>query len=328
MGYLETHLPNRPYIRKVVDWIKNRRLKGYYTDAEAHVENCGGKLIYMADGRMRHGGLSDRICGIVSAYNYAKKNGLIFKIHFVTPYFLQDILIPNEYDWIIFKEDISYNRNDAIPVYISHRIDYEDVKECFTKRLHKYHRRQIHLYTNARFFKKGEFSSLFSELFKPVPVLKTMIEANLDRIPKHYVSLTFRFQQLLGDFREDGFPTLETEEKKEQLIAQCLKCVDYVKRKTNKAVLITSDSITFLERVENLENVYIIPGTIRHMEYTHGNADISVDMKSYVDFYMLANAEIIYLCNIPPLYQSGFPETASRVYNKLYKEITKKDLDI
>ena len=325
MGYLETHIPNKPFIRKVIDKIKNRRLYGFYTDAAAKI-GVGRELVFMADGRMRHGGLSDRLCGIVSTYNYAKQNNLKFRIYFVRPYRLQDILLPATSDWTIDEKELSYNVEEAIPIYISHQLKYKDVEKYFHNKLLKHHGQQIHLYTNARYFKEGDFAGLFAELFKPAPMLQAMIDENMNRIPKGYVSLTFRFQQLLGDFKEDGFPTLETEEKKEQLMEKCLKCVEYVKKKTDRSVLITSDSKTFLARAEAKENVYTIPGTIRHMEYTQGKADIAVDMKSYVDFYMLANADTIYLCNIRPLYHSGFPKTASRVYNKPYVEILEKDI--
>lgn len=324
MGYLETHIPNKPFIRKVIDMIKNRRLYGFYTGAAAK-KGVGHELVYMADGRMRHGGLSDRLCGIVSAYNYAKQNNLKFRIFFVNPYRLQDILLPATFNWIIDEKELSYNVEEAMPIYISHQSKYKDAEKYFHDKLYKYHDKQIHLYTNARFYKEGEFSNLFAELFKPSPMLQAMIDENNNRIPKGYVSLTFRFQQLLGDFREDGFPTLETEEKKERLIKKCLKCVEYVKKETGRSLLITSDSKTFLARAEKMGNVFIIPGMIRHMEYSRGETDIAVDMKSYVDFYMLANAEAIFLCNISPLYHSGFPQTASRVLNKPYVEISESD---
>lgn len=325
MGYLETHIPNRPFIRKVIDKIKNNRLNRFYSEV-APQKGVGHELVFMADGRMRHGGLSDRLCGIVSAFNYAKKNNLKFKIFFVSPYRLQDILQTADYDWTVDERELSYNIKEAQPVYISHQLKYTDVAKYYHDKLYKLHDKQIHLYTNAKFFKDGEFSALFAELFKPVPMLHNMIEENLSRIPEGYVSLTFRFQQLLGDFKEDGFPTLNSEEKKEQLIGKCLKCVDYLRKETNRVVLVTSDSKTFLARAEEKDGVYTIPGSIRHMEYTQGKADITVDMKSFVDFYMLAKASTIYLCNINPLYHSGFPETASRVYNKPYIEITEKDM--
>ena len=275
-------------------------------------------LIFMADGRMHHGGLTDRLCGMISAYRYSKIHGLIFKINFVNPYHLTDIFQPSHYDWRISPEELSYNSKDAKPVYLSvYSIDYKNVNNYFNSVLSKIKRRQIHLYTNARCFKKEEFPKLFFELFKPVPSLQRMIITQQKSLPLHYVSLTFRFQQLLGDFREDGFPILKTEEERTKLIERCKKSVEKLYNKTNKQILVTSDSSTFLEAVTRLDYVHIVKGTIRHMDFSkEKDVSIAVDMKSYVDFFMLANADRLYVCVIEPLYHTGFPLAASFLYNK------------
>lgn len=322
MGYLETHIPNKPWIRRIIDKIKERRLYHYYTLSEPKLHISEKTLIFMADGRMRHGGLADRLCGIVSAYNYSKKNGYRFKIHFVSPYRLDKILVPNTYRWQIKKEDISYNSGEARPVYVSYLCDYADSEQYFKEKIENKQANQIHLYTNARYFYTKEFSALFNELFKPSAALQSMIDENKKRIPQRYVSLTFRFQQLLGDFKEDGFPILKSEKEKTELIEKCLKCLKKLRNEKGMPVLVTSDSVTFLHEAEQMEDIYTIPGVIRHMEYTQGQVDLSVDLKSYVDFFMLAHADAIYLCNITPLYKSGFPKAASYVYGKPYIELT------
>ena len=111
------------------------------------------------------------MCGIVSAYNYAKQNNLRFKIYFVCPFRLQDILLPASFNWIVDEDELSHNIDEAVPVYISHQLKYTDVAKYYHDKLYKLHDKQIHLYTNAKFFKDGEFSVLFAELFKPVPML-------------------------------------------------------------------------------------------------------------------------------------------------------------
>ena len=136
------------------------------------------------------------------------------------------------------------------------------------------------------------------------------------------MSLTFRFQQLLGDFKEDGFPTLESQEEKNALINKCLKCIEDLHRETNSTILVTSESQTFLVKANEFDFVYIIPGSIRHMDYNHDKSvNISVDMKSFVDFYLLANADKLYCCCYKPLYGSGFPLTASFVNNREFVRI-------
>ena len=164
---------------------------------------------------------------------------------------------------------------------------------------------------------KEEFPQLFGELFQPVNKLRELIEKNLEMLPKGYVSITYRFQQLLGDFKEDGYRVIIDKNEKETLIDNCLSVLDKLFEKYQKRILVTSDSSIFLKKASEKNFVYTIPGQIRHMDFTDGvKADILIDMKSYVDFYMLANADCIYRCVSSPLYGTSFPETASYVYNK------------
>ena len=80
-----------------------------------------------------------------------------------------------------------------------------------------------------------------------------------------YVSLTFRFRQLLGYFKE-GEETLP-EAQREPYIARCLKCIEkHHDRYPGKKILVTSDSSTFLTRVVKDERIseytYLIPGKV------------------------------------------------------------------
>lgn len=322
MGYLETHIPNKPWIRRIVDCIKEMRLYHYYAKAKEPANNQERIIIYMADGRMKHGGLADRLCGMISAYNYSKKNGYQFKIHYINPFNIKEIFVPNTYNWQIMEDDISYNSKDSRPVYVSCLSKYHEAERYFNNKIGAKVYKQIHLYTNARYFYKKEFSEFFNELFRPSYLLKSVLKENEQRLPEHYISLTFRFQQLLGDFKEDGFPTLKSEKEKQMLINKCMKCLIKLRNEQNLPVLVTSDSVTFLREAEKLENIYTIPGSFKHMEYVTGLVDISEIIKSYVDFFMLAKADTIYLCNLLPLYKSRFAETASFVYNKPYIILT------
>ena len=71
--------------------------------------NKSKMVICMLDGRALHGGLSDRLMGIISTYKVCKLLNLDFRIHFVKPFFLNDYLVPNKIDWKISYEEISYN---------------------------------------------------------------------------------------------------------------------------------------------------------------------------------------------------------------------------
>ena len=318
---------DRPLLRKSIDYFKTYKLRKYYNKSNVRADNDTTQLIYMADGKILHGGLSDRLCGILSMYAYAKKYGIGFRILYITPYNLSDILMPNEYDWQIKPNAISYNIKDARPVYLSVYSSHNDrVVKYIDSRLNRLHVKQIHAYTNARYFQKEDVPQLFKELFKPCRLLQEALELHLNNLNHDYVSLTFRFQQLLGDFKEGDFTTLEDEETKEALIQKCLDAVRFLHERVEcKKILVTSDSKTFLERASHLNYVYVVMGNIRHIDFTGGEkVDISVDMKSFIDMLLIANAKAVHLCNIKPLYRSGFPETSSYIYNRPYFEIVEK----
>lgn len=55
--------------------------------------------VYVADGRTAHGGLSDRLKGLISIYEYCKDRNIPLRINFYSPFNLDLFLVPNKYDW-------------------------------------------------------------------------------------------------------------------------------------------------------------------------------------------------------------------------------------
>ena len=134
--------------------------------------------------------------------------------------------------------------------------------------------------------------------------------------------MVFRFQQLLGDSKEDGYKILSPNER-ETLIEKCIQKVEEIHslQHPDKQVLITSDSTTFLERIcQAKEYVHIIPGKVVHMDYTH-NAAYEIYMKSFLDMLLLSDADKIYLLQTEDMYHSGFAKRAALLKNKPYDEI-------
>lgn len=89
----------------------------YYTDDMPHPENVEKIVVCMADGRMHHGGLCDRLKGFISVYFVCKSMGIKYKIYFVSPFRLEDFLCPNKIDWTISKGELCYNSHDAFPLF-------------------------------------------------------------------------------------------------------------------------------------------------------------------------------------------------------------------
>ena len=135
-------------------------------------------IIVMIDGRSIHGGLTDRLRGITTIYQYCKEKGLKFKLNYVYPFKLQDYLAPNSYNWIIEEKDISYNSEQtAVVVLNDYQLDIKLHRFYLDSRIRKNRGKQIHLYTNTYFF-DNKFATSYGDLFVPTEPLQTAIEFN------------------------------------------------------------------------------------------------------------------------------------------------------
>lgn len=286
-------------------------------------------LVSMIDGRIKHGGLSDRLYGIISAFKYCQEHKINFRINWIYPFSLATFLEPNQYDWRINPDDISYNLLVASPKYVSMvYYDIDKMKKYCDKKF-SFQKKQLHLYSNTITFTKEEFQFFFNILFKKSELLNKALCKEMTNIGKEYISITFRFQQLLGDFKEDGFQTLNQNDQR-KLINSCLECIEKLYQKYQKRILVTSDSITFLKEAEShFPYVYIIHGSMVHIDYVLKESPENTEtyLKSFIDLFMLANAEIIFLANFLPLYASGFAKLASWIYGREYHAIN-EDLEI
>ena len=104
--------------------IKLRHLEDGYTGDS---ENCNGyrarrqTLIFMVDGKWMHGGLTDRLRGMASAYKFATEHNLDFKIFHTSPFLLQEILEPNKVNWII-DESILQGQVQLVTIVDKHLV--------------------------------------------------------------------------------------------------------------------------------------------------------------------------------------------------------------
>jgi len=172
---------------------------------------------------------------------------------------------------------------------------------------------------NQKFKTNFVWGNLFNELFKPTPKLEEQLNYHLNRISSNYIACQFRFQSLLGDFKEYDFPTLPLD-KQQSLITACTETLCELQKRHNLPVLVTSDSSGYLSHVSKLENIFIIPGDIVHIDCTHDAAE-NIYMKSFVDFMMLSKADKIYSIVAGQMYPSEFPLYAAKVNNVPFERI-------
>jgi hypothetical protein len=292
----------------------------YYNSTELLPDNYPKTVIYVADGRVLSGGLSDRLRGIVSVYKLCKSLNLEFKINFTSPFNLNKYLLPNIYDWTILPDEICYNKKYSRPCFIWDYGNYPyDIKQqaFWSKYFFRQKYRQIHAYTNM-VTAENEYSILFKELFRPMPELEALID--------HYVGIlggggvfktvAFRFLQLLGDFKEAGEsnPILPDNEKK-ILINKCVNHLEEIYNENDCGkILVTSDSVSFLKEAMRLPFVYVIPGDVRHIDAAD-NADRGADLKVFLDYFVLSRSKKVYLVVEDKMYNSGFSYRAALLNN-------------
>lgn len=294
-----------------------------------------GKPVYIAmvDGSAKHGGMCDRFKGIITLYAYCKKNGFPFRIKYTYPFQLEDYLKPAAYDWRLKDDEYTDNPRHSKILYMR--------KEYLARRLLKHKRttaEQIHFYgnrdsipsINEAYGEEGihfEWGELFRELFMPQPILEERINNIKIELGGAYNAAVFRFQNLLGDFKEYNFQPLEDKKKGEELIEKCL-CAIRELLSTHKGypLLVTSDSITFLKIASQIEGVHIIPGALMHMDSQDLSDDNSLayeaHLKSFVDFYALSEAQKIYRIGSIEMYPSEFPVYAAKIHNIPFESLT------
>lgn len=285
-----------------------RMVRKYYTGR--HMTGIKEGVICFYDGRIYHGGLTDRIRGLLSVYEEARRRGIPFYISWTHPFRLEDYLLPAGKDWRIAPQDISYCREDSFPVIIQ---DLGDGVSTFYLRSALHSRLpQTHVYSNQD-SGRGRYRELFKELFVPSPALKAEVDRHLAVLGKDYVVFAFRFVGLLGDFRDWKRIYLSGDRRSRFLgrVAAELKTL-MAEVPAGRRILITADSDTFLEYIAPADaRIYIVPGNVRHMDLEKAGADVW--MKTFVDQLLIMNASKVTLMRTGEMYNSGFSRFAAEV---------------
>lgn len=279
-------------------------------------------VIYISDNKWVSGGLCDKLRGMISLYVLCKELKLTFKIYCHYPFDLKDYLKPNLYDWELnheIKRDCNCTAVCRMSYY--HYLDSNEKKEQKHDLIKKIKKNknynEIHIYTNAH-FGNPLFHESFKELFKPSTHIQDLI--NQFKINEPYISMSFRFRQLLGDFTDNSGGEILPIEEQNNYISDSLNLIKTYYQKNidkNEKILVTSDSCTFISLVQELSYVIIIPGIIKHSDRPAENFD-----KEFLDFFMISKAEKVYLCKKEKMWYSGFPYYASLVGNKPFEVIS------
>lgn len=301
---------------------EQRLLNTYYTADHSPIKNLKTGIVMMIDGRTMHGGLSDRLRGICSIYYWCKLHRVPFYIHYNYPFSLADYLPIGKYNWSIANDELSYNSQQSSPVLLMLHLLPSKLHKLYLHKLYKSAlHKQLHVYSNTLIYDK-HYSQAFGDLFSLAQPLQLAVAHQLQSIGTPYIAMVLRFQQLLDDFKEGDYEVLSPQAR-EELIHKCLRQIDYIHstQAPNHLVLITSESVTFLQRAAaEFPYVRIISGKVVHMDYTL-DATYDVYLKSFVDMVTLSHAEKIYLLQTGKMYKSGFAYRAAAINNTPYESI-------
>lgn len=313
------------YIRKTINFIRAKKIEKQFYVADKNIDECitnKKEFVFCANGFLAHGGLADRIYGILTTYAICKIKNWKFAIHFNSPYNLEDFLVPNMYDWRIATNDIRYNLNCAKPIlrmggcYL--KPDFDSIKPI---------KKQIHFYSNYKNLdginnKYGTaftWAELFKELFRVSDVLQRDLNAIMEKLPEKYISLQLRVQNAFGDFPDCGSTELSDIEK-ECMLNICEKKINSVTLENKMPILLTSDSQRLIDyfQTKKKDSLCFIPGTVLHTD----NTDFSgydAHKKTFIDLFCLAAGKEIYQIENENIYRSGFSKLAAQITERNVK---------
>lgn len=280
--------------------------------------------VFMIDGKTLHGGMSDRFRGAMSVYSYCKKYNKQFKICWIYPFELKDYLQPTSVDWTVERKDLSFNLRDVSVKFFNTYTGLDGKTNDYHQLLGS-KKKEIHVYSNIS-IEEEMYSEYFRELFMPAPCLQKQLDKCREEIGGKYVSVTFRFIGLLGDFKDDDrWLRHDSGMSVEDYMKKCMECIDKLHvQYPDHRVLVTADSPKFLEVAKQVPYAYVIPGNLTHMDRTR-NDDYLLHLKSFADFYMVSMAEKCFMYHIGDMFRhTRFAKTAALVGGTEFITINEK----
>ncbi|WP_163407767.1 hypothetical protein [Flavobacterium ajazii] len=277
------------------------------------------QIIVCFDGNVPHGGLVDRLKGIISFYEASKLIDSDFKILFNHPFELESFLVPNQIDWRIKKSEIKYTPFSTKIFYLINDFN-SDPLELIKKTKAK----KILIYSNVDYLSKlckgkneEELNSIWKnsylELFKPSSYLLKKI----DELPK-IERLVFhtRFTSLMGDFKDTTKIKLD-ESRKNNLIQKVLGQIKEISNKYPGLIkYVLSDSKTFLNYIKENTEYITLDGVPHHLENNNNNKEYH--LKTFLDFYFIVKSDIVCFVRIDEMYSSSFSKYASIIGNSKF----------
>ncbi|WP_397362231.1 hypothetical protein [Olleya sp. R77988] len=276
------------------------------------------KLIVVCfDGLFPHGGLVDRLKGIVSFYQVAQELGYDFKVLFDNPFDLTMVLEPNQVDWQINRDQLKWHPTKSKFLYLVNNFNTNPLQIIKQSKAQTFY-----VYANIDYAKtmfpnlstlqlESKWRTSFNTLFKKSNLLETKLN-QIELAP--YIAFHSRFTSLMGDFVDTTTKVL-SEEEKTMLLKQLLNCIEKVKAENNLPAYVFSDSVNFIDYIKQHSIIKTVKGNPFHMDNFEGNSNIEGHLKTLIDFFMISKSQKVYFLNIKPMYNSSFSKYAAIIGN-------------
>lgn len=270
-----------------------------------------------------HNGITDRLKAIVGLYYIAKQNNVGFHLIHTAGFDIREYLKPNKVDWSASLSDISvlpWRRRQ-----LEYRPPYTGIPEL--KSGLQYICRRYIGKNNIEMLNVPEWERIWREsfwdLFLPSErILDALSEAGM---PDHYTAVNVRFINSLGFFEQTDYNSPLPEEEKIMLIETVLKKVAACEKESELPIVVSSDSVCFLEAAAERGFRTIDRKGIGHVMFL--NADEDIYFKTFVNFFLLAQADkVISILNLEGfpkncLYKTQYPRYAAIVGDKPFVRI-------
>lgn len=273
------------------------------------------RIIICFDGIFSHGGLVDRLKGIVSFYEVAKRLDYDFYIYFEHPFQLSYFLEPNKVNWEI--DYISYNLFSTKILYLMNNFDINPLEL-----VQKYNSKTILVYSNVDYIEVMNIDNSFEEnreiwrknyheLFKQSLNLEFALrEFKLD----NRIVIHTRFTSLMGDFKDSTSLILDNISKQKLINKLINKINEIAVLHYNTPIYILSDSVFFLNYIKENTKYFVLEGIPKHMDMENNINNYS-HLKTFTDFYFMAKSDSIYLLKFDNMHHSGFSKYAAIIGN-------------
>lgn len=283
------------------------------------------QIIICFDGFSKHGGLVDRLKAMISFYEASKLTGFEFKIYHKFPFMLEELLEPNQYNWIATEEDMKWNPFKTRFLYVMLDFKFNPLKFFSNTSKNK-----IFVYNEIDYLEKilpelnkeqlkERWSETFNYLFKKSAFLNEKIEEL--HLVENRVAIHSRFTSILGDFVDVDVKVIPKEEQVQLFKDLEKKIKEVAAQLAVKNVYIFSDSIIYLNYMKENTDFIILEGKPLHPENVGHVFTLEEHAKSFLDFFAIAESKEIFLIRKDFMYPSAYPRYASYLHNVKFTDI-------